>query len=330
MTIGMSLKHPAWAIAGLAMLGLGACFPDINLKDELDSGAASGSLDGGALPGSQNGLSGNDSTAPDPNDKTPPAFTAPTGGCLAHETSASSLCIGATSFGAALRFATSEPAKASASLDGVTLVAEQAFGTQHWLAVGPLAPGSSCSLDLKAADASGNAGSASVPITTAAARPPVVLTEVLVDPKGPEPAQEFVELYNLGDAGVDLEGWMIDDSGDRNGDLLPAATLGPGQVGLIVSDAYDSASTEDPHPDSSAVMIQVSGSIATSGLKNDTGETVELYDAAGALVSRFPNLLGKHVEGRSAERVSPFAPDEDPSNWRWNPNGSSSPGQVAW
>jgi len=310
---------------------LPGCFPDINLRDEIDAGSAgSTSEDGAAGINGPNEQGTIENPTPDPSDKTPPTIALPAGGCLDHEVPQASFCVGVASYGVSIRFGTNEPAKAKASTDTGSLFEESAYGTSHWIPLGPLTPATGQAISVEAADASGNAARASLDATTDAARPALAITEVLVDPKGPEPAQEFIEVYNFGQETVDLAGWMIDDNGDQNGDLLPAASLSSGQVGVLVPDSYDESSAEDPTPASEALVIRVTGSLCSSGLRNDTGETVELYDPAGALVSLFPNTLGKPAEGRSAERLNPFAPDQDPFNWQWNPDGSSTPGKVPW
>ena len=75
--------------------------------------------------------------------------------------------------------------------------------------------------------------SAPFAFTTPVALPPIAITEVLANPKGPEPQQEFVELRNLGDADVPLGGLRLQDS--KGGDDLPAETLAAGGYALVVT-----------------------------------------------------------------------------------------------
>jgi hypothetical protein len=118
----------------------------------------------------------------------------------------------------------------------------------------------------------------------------ISITEVLADPEGAEPVQEFVEIANYGDEPVDLSGWMIDDNGDHNGDLLPEGTvLQAGEAALIVQSGFVSP-VENLH------LINIESSIGSNGLKNSESESVELYDLSGAAVSVFSSRLTPRQE----------------------------------
>jgi len=321
---------------GLLLCAL-SCLPDIDIRDEMDASVPAteedeeeAESDGTAAPGDEEGEDTDAVPEADPNDKTPPAITAPSTGCSAHETAVDDFCVGATSHGAAVRFGTDEVSTASALLSGKAVFSEESFTTDHWLAVHGLEPGRDHALEIDVKDASGNSSVKELEFSTLDEAGSIVITEILMDPAGAEPAQEFIEVYNQGTESISLSGWMIDDNGDMDGDVLPDVSLAPGVVGLIVSDSFDANSAEDASPAPDSVMIMISGSLCSSGLKNDTGESVQLYDAAGGLMSAFPNLLGKHSEGCSAQRIDPGAPDEDPANWQWDPQASSTPGSISW
>ena len=184
--------------------------------------------------------------------------------------------------------------------------------------------GEETAVEIELQDINGNARRIGLPLRPAAL-PPVVITEVLGDPRGPEPAQEFIEIKNVGNREVDLTGWMIDDNNDRDGDLLPqGSVLIPGAVALIVSDTFDSASPLDPSPDPDALIIRLAGSIGSNGLKNSDPESVELYDAEGDLVSRYDGKTGPAREGESIHRCLAEIPALDPE--AFGDIGVSTPG----
>jgi hypothetical protein len=167
-------------------------------------------------------------------------------------------------------------------------------------------------------DLAGNQATTTVPADPVAA-PGVVLTEVLQNPAGPEPAQEYVELLNLGSQAVDLAGWQLDDGDDGVGvNLLPAGKLAPGRRAVVVGKGYKPGSL-DPSPVSGALLVRLDRALGDSGLSN-AGEVIVLRDPQGRVVSAYSNQLGsasgKSFEGRSVQRVDPSRCDVR-SNWRF-------------
>lgn len=168
--------------------------------------------------------------------------------------------------------------------------------------------------------------------------PPLALTELLANPRGPEPAQEFVELLDLRAAGdaITLTGLRLVD-GDPDaldlttGDLLPAFTSTPGQRHLIVPATYDPAEGRDPAPAPGTSLIRVDASLARGGLKNSPGEALALAWDAGP---GGPVLLDSHggaddpgdLPGRSVVK-DPGACDV-PAAWRPPPGGLATPGAA--
>lgn len=148
-----------------------------------------------------------------------------------------------------------------------------------------------------------------------------VITEVLLNPAGSEPAQEFVEILNSGSAAIDLEGYRLADADPRTaedptGDEIPSgAVLDPGQVALLVPSGFVPGDGPDPPPAGSCLIVWLDGSLCRSGLRNSGGEPVYLSDPRGALVSIYPNALGTTDQGMSAQRLSVEAPDGDTANW---------------
>lgn len=136
----------------------------------------------------------------------------------------------------------------------------------------------------------------------------VVINEVMANPVGPEPQQEWVELYNDGALAVHLGGWRFEDAG--GGVSLPDVTLGPGEYGLLVGEGYDPASWVDANAEEGTVFIGVS-SVGTGGLSN-AGEPVRLVGPDGSAFSSVPARVSKHPGG-SIVRVRPEAPDGEGS-----------------
>ncbi|MCB9617271.1 MAG: lamin tail domain-containing protein [Sandaracinus sp.] len=116
----------------------------------------------------------------------------------------------------------------------------------------------------------------------------VTITEVCADPRGPEPRQEWVELLNFGAVPVRLEGFALSDRPDREGDLVASGASVPagGRV-LLVADAFDASSPDDPSPPAGVPLVRLGTSLASGGLSN-AGEPLYLRDAEGRRISSVP------------------------------------------
>jgi hypothetical protein len=151
-------------------------------------------------------------------------------------------------------------------------------------------------------------------------RPHVVLNEVLANPAGAEPAEEWVELYNDGSESVSLGGFLLEDAGGRT--LLPDASLDAGHFALIVPEAFLADDGVDPPPAPDAVLLRVPA-LGRAGLSNE-GEMLTLRAPTGMVVSTFPAMKTKN--GVSTARFAPDAPDADSASFVASPNGTSTPG----
>jgi hypothetical protein len=140
--------------------------------------------------------------------------------------------------------------------------------------VAALPPETDATATVRAVDRAGNlAESAPVAWRTPAALPPVVITEVLANAAGPEPAQELVELRNLGDAEVSLDGLSLADG--KGADALPPATLAPGAYALVVTSSYQADDGTDAPPRAGTQLVRVDSRLGGDGLSNG-GEVVRL------------------------------------------------------
>lgn len=143
-----------------------------------------------------------------------------------------------------------------------------------------------------------------VTIQTKEPLPHVILSEVFANPLGPEPDQEWVELYNDGLVAADLTGYVLSDLGGST--TLPAVTLSPGGYALVVNSTFLEDDEIDPSPAPETLLIYVEH-LGKGGLKND-GEPLKLTDADGQVVSKFP-MLPKPKAGLSVSRIYPSVPD---------------------
>lgn len=144
-----------------------------------------------------------------------------------------------------------------------------------------------------------------VAVETTAPRPHVVINEVMADPVGREPNQEWVELYNDGLVAVNLEGWSLMDEGGEM--KLPEFWLAPSGYALLVNDTYVANAPGEPVPDPNVSLLRLPV-LAKSGLSN-SGETLRLKDKSDMVVTSFPSTP-KPTAGVSVARGAPWQVDE--------------------
>ncbi len=159
-------------------------------------------------------------------------------------------------------------------------------------------------------------------LTTGAPLPHVVVSEVFANPLGPEPAQEWVELYNDGTIPVQLSNLSLEDGGGKT--ELPAFVLAPGGFALVVRDDYDPTSGSDPAPAAGTKLLRVP-SLGKNGLSN-SGEALALR-AGAELLSKFP-VLPKPKPGLSVARRSAWTLDDDPDGFAHHAAPGASPGAA--
>jgi hypothetical protein len=106
--------------------------------------------------------------------------------------------------------------------------------------------------------------------------PRLAITEVRADPRGPEPAQEYVELLNEGEVPLELgDFWFADDLG-REGDRLPSAWVPPRARVLVVADAFDpDEPTDAPTVPAGLPLVRIGTSLGDGGLSS-AGEPLVL------------------------------------------------------
>ncbi|MCC6521158.1 MAG: lamin tail domain-containing protein [Polyangiaceae bacterium] len=171
----------------------------------------------------------------------------------------------------------------------------------------PLAPATEMALVVQTLDVAGRTTRADVACTTATPAAHLVVNEVLANPVGAEPAQEWVELYNDGLAPAALGGLALVDPGDTV--ILPDAVLPPGGFALVVNQAFDATPPFDVPPAAGTTLVRVSGLTLTN-----QGDPLLLEDANGVELTRFDAAV-KPKSGRSVMRVAPAAPDGWPASF---------------
>ena len=137
----------------------------------------------------------------------------------------------------------------------------------------------------------------------------VVLSEIMYHPyatglpnaQTEDLGEEYVELYNRGDASANLTGWRLADGVDFT---FPAVTLGAGEY-LVV--AADVAAFSAKYP---GVTNAVGGWL---GRLSNSGEDIELEDALGVRIDR----VAYADEGDWAQRIEgPL--DRGHTGWTWS------------
>lgn len=149
-----------------------------------------------------------------------------------------------------------------------------------------LATDTEMTVELQVVDALGRHHIAAIQVRTGRSQPEPILSEVMANPLGPEPQQEWIELFNAGTASAPLAGWKIQDGDGEIG--LGEAELEPGSFALVVSDAFDLSLGWEVVPEANTLLIRVPR-LSASGLSN-SGEALRLIDPSGTVRSQFPDL----------------------------------------
>jgi hypothetical protein len=220
-------------------------------------------------------------------------------------------------------FSTDEPATATIVLQagGIEATSPGGVGQTRFdvaLAVTSLPPESAATIAVTATDRAGNVATSSpLAFETPPAVPPIAITEVLANAAGPEPAQEYVELRNLGPDAVSLAGLRLEDA--KGGDDLPAETLAPGGYALVVGSGYDPAQGQDPAPRAGTLLVRVDSRIGSDGLANG-GELVRLTtgDTVVSSYGGWVSVSASSWSGKGVHRLVQTACDR-PDAWNRTP-----------
>ncbi|MGC8873229.1 MAG: lamin tail domain-containing protein [Chloroflexia bacterium] len=180
----------------------------------------------------------------------------------------------------------------------------------------------------------------------------LLVSEVLYDPSGSEPGEEWVELYNPTAQSVDLSGWSLGDAavdGEYGSGryLFPEGTrIGPRAVVVVAAQAADAIGFQpdlefciDPHRDDPRVPNMVpAGAWAGFGFAlSNSGDEFVLRDALGRSVDvlvygggSYPGIvphLGGVAPNHSLERRPPDRDSDDCAHDFWD-RYPPTPGRV--
>lgn len=173
------------------------------------------------------------------------------------------------------------------------------------------------------------------PAATGTAR--IVISEVLYDPRsstssdnqGEEPGNEWIELYNAGNAAATITNWWIGDD-SASVDQLPTFTLMPGQYAFVTMATSTKGLWSIP---GGAVIIELLANLG-NGLGN-TNDSVRLLNSASSTVDAvswgtstiaFTPGVADAPEGSSLFRVSPGGADTNTAA-DWDDDPTPTPGE---
>ena len=189
-------------------------------------------------------------------------------------------------------------------------------GEQVWSAFAPsaetafaidgLRPGARVELSFELKDSTGNELAWQEAFRTHADLATLSITEVLANPLGAEPQQEWVELWNFGEQAIALDGLQLSDDAAKPGAMLATTTLlDPGARVLLVPDAFDTSAGSDVAIPAGTPLVRVGKALGSAGLAN-RGEPLFLRDRSGRRLSAAPSIVAPSA-GSCIARVS-----EDP------------------
>jgi hypothetical protein len=134
---------------------------------------------------------------------------------------------------------------------------------------------------------------------------PIVITEILSEPRGQRLSQQFVEILNVGGDPVELGGLVLRTSSGE--DVLPQTRLPSGIRAVIVPSGFVDDGL-DPVPAPGSIVIRLAnGKIGGRGIRAG-GEPVWIETAAGTLITRWGGWPAELATGQSLFR-EPFSCD---------------------
>jgi len=186
-----------------------------------------------------------------------------------------------------IRVEASGPARFFVDAAGRRTSAVAPRGTARLVLEG-LAPDQRLTLTLALLDLAGRQVRTRLEVETTPPLAPIGITEARIDPRGPEPAQEYVELLNSGAMPIDLAGYTLADREDRVGDVVERSAIVPmGGRALLVANGFDPGHPADPSVPPGVPLVRMGPSLGSGGLSN-AGEPLILRDEEGRRISAAP------------------------------------------
>lgn len=157
----------------------------------------------------------------------------------------------------------------------------------------------------------------SVYLNTALAQS-VTFNEIMFDPEGLEYYDEFIEIVNICDSAICLNGAYLDINGSIDSLYFPYSdTLLPNSFAIILDRGYliDNKSNiyDDLIPNSTILLTIHDNSFGKSGLSNTVSNTLFLISKSGDILSSVITTPGQS-EGYSDEKIL-IDGTNDPENW---------------
>lgn len=151
--------------------------------------------------------------------------------------------------------------------------------------------------------------------------PSIVINEIMFNPPGDNPKEEYIELYNTYSDNIDLTGSYIKDSSGRKENLasISTAVLSPGSFAIVT------ASSTILSPAIGVIHLKA-GSKLLGGLSN-TGDTISIFDKNDVMLDSFTyrntygsdrnknSMIDSSGEGSSLERIYPYGLTDYYANW---------------
>jgi hypothetical protein len=149
---------------------------------------------------------------------------------------------------------------------------------------------------------------------------PLVMTEILSEPRGPRTTQQYVELLNLGDASVDVSGLAVCTASGC--DILPQGSLGSGSYAVVVGSAFGDDGL-DAAPVPGTLLLRLANQrLGGRGIRAG-GEPVWLQTGDGTLITRWGGWPAPLSPGQSLSR-QPYNCDL-PASFRPGPESPGAP-----
>lgn len=170
-------------------------------------------------------------------------------------------------------------------------------------------------------DLAGRTTSARAKIELPAPSARLVVNEVMSNPLGAEPAEEWVEIVNSGEVAATLIDYVLSDGSGKV--ELPDIVLGPGAFVLLTREDFVGGTAGDVAPRDGTTIVRLP-QLGKGGLLN-SGEAISLLDSAGNVVSTFPAKASERA-GVSVARRSTSTLDDDATGFLAHAVPGASPG----
>jgi hypothetical protein len=162
-----------------------------------------------------------------------------------------------------------------------------------------------------------------------AAQGPIVLNEIMYNGTGDDDISEFIELRNVSQYGLSIEGWRVRIGTDENHIVQrdSAMRVGLGQYVIILGPDYFTHGDriyDGIIPDSALVVTIDNTQFGSREMPNSDSTMVALINDRGSIVSSFKYAPG-NPEGISVEKINPFGGDGT-VNWTRSRVHNGTPG----